>query len=38
MIRGVTSDKRLKDKGIDKRYGKNRRLETEREDKRSDKR
>ena len=38
MIRRVTRDKRLKDKGIDKRYGKNGRVETERDDKRSDKR
>ena len=38
MIRGVTRDKRLKDKGIDKRYGKKGRVETERDDKSSDKR
>ena len=37
MIRGVTRDKRLKDKGIDKRrYGKKGRVETERYDQRSD--
>ena len=38
MIRGVTRDNRLKDKGIDKIYEKKGRVETERDDKRSDKR
>ena len=39
MIRGVTRDKRLKDKWIDKRrYGKKGSVEPERDDKRSDKR